>query len=551
VSDIISEVFGFLKRVDLEPGQTSVTEVVEYSLKYPEEFAEAVLLHYRGGTTAAPVDADALRRELGEADAGVQRRTWVNAIKNQVVEPLELLTPRSLVDLIGVVNRARAAGVRVKAAGSGHSFSDVVNTTGFLVDTTELSRVLPVEVGTLRAGADAATLFRAEAGIKIHALNEALWDAGLSLPNMGGYAGQALAGALATGTHGTGAALPPLCDMVVSTDLVAADGTVYRIEPAAGITDPAAFAAAHPDRVLKQDDAWHSAVVVNLGCLGLVYAFTLRVVPRYWLAERRFLSTWRAVRAQLVAGAVLSTNRHFEVLVNPHPTHGEHTCLVTVRNPAPEPTEPALLRAQRQLLPALVSASRLAEDALVWCLSTWPALTPVLLDKAMGTLVDGDGGEPYVDRNYRVLDLGPVNLESVYSAEIGFPMGTYLDAVDRILALAAQAQELGDVYHSSPFSVRFTAPSAQYLSMSHGGPRAMIEMPILNGTRGGREILARFEAAAPSLGGRCHWGELHAVSGAGGGIPALYPEAPRWSAVRAQLDPGRMFDNSFTARTGL
>lgn len=551
MSDIISFVHSLLQRVDFEPDSTTVTEAVEYSLKYPAEFAEAVLLHYRGGSTQAPVDADALRSALGDRGAGTTRRTWVNSLRNRVVEPLSLFTPRSRVDLVGIVHRARAAGVTVKAVGSGHSFSDVATTTGFLVDTAALCDILAVEADLLRPGSDPATFFRAEAGIKINDLNEALWDAGLSLPNMGGYAGQALAGALATGTHGTGISLPPLCDMVVSLDLVAADGTVYRIEPAGGITDPAAFAAAHPDMVLRQDDAWFSSVVVGLGAMGIIHSLTLRVLPRYHLAETRFLSKWQSVKAQLINGAVLATNRHFEVLVNPYPTGGDHTCLVTMRNPAPEPAEPAILRAQRQIVPALLSASRLAEGALVWFLDTYPTLTPALIDKAMATLVNGEDGEPYVDRNYRVLDLGPVNLESVYSAEIGFPMTTYLDAVDRILALAAQAAAVGNIYQTSPFSLRFTAPSRHYLSMSHGGPRAMIEMPVLGGTRGGREVLARYEAASRALGGRCHWGELHEVSGAGGHITALYPEAPRWSLVRQALDPNRMFDNSFTARTGL
>jgi hypothetical protein len=178
-------------------------------------------------------------------------------------------------------------------------------------------------------------------------------------------------------------------------------------------------------------------------------------------------------------------------------------------------------------------------------------MTPMLMDQAMGTLVDGNDGAPYVDRNYRVLDLGPVNRESVYASEVAFPMDRYLDAVDRILALAAQAQELGNIYQTSPISLRFVAPSEHFLAMQVGAPRCMIEMPILSGTRGGREVLARYLDAATAFGGRPHWGERQQLSGAGGALTALYPDAPRWSKVRAELDPGRMFDNSFTARTGL
>ncbi|MBI4953969.1 MAG: FAD-binding protein [Myxococcales bacterium] len=549
------DIAALLRRIlgDLDPlsGATTVVEAVEYTLRYPQEFVTAVVAHYRGGGTTAPVDADALLRRFGSDDVGVQRRTWQNALGNQVVEPLELHTPRLLVDLVGIVGRAAAAGVKVKAVGSGGSFSDILQTTGILVDTTALSDVLPLEAGLLRPGADPATLFRVEAGIKIHVLNDKLWDAGLALPNMGGYAGQALAGAVAPATHGSGLALPPIADFVVSLDLVAADGTVYRIEPAGGVTDPAAFAAAHPNIVLKQDDDWFRSVVVGIGAMGLVYSLTLRVVPRYWLAERRYLSTWSDVKQALVAGTPLAAHRHYEVLVNPHPTDGDHTCLVTERNLAPEPTEPALLRPHRQLFPALVSASRLTEEVLVAFLNRFPAFTPALIDAALATLVDGDEDGPYVDRSYRVLDLGPVNRQKVYSGEVAFPLTTYLAAVDRALELAKTARDFGDVYQIAPFALRFVAASQHYLAMQHGGPRCMIEMPILDGMQGGYELLARFEAAAAALEGRPHWGELQEVSAAGGGLAALYPEAPRALAVRQLLDPTGMFDNTFTARAGL
>lgn len=547
MSDILSLIQGVLERVDLDSAK--LAETVEYRLRYPEEFVDAVLHHFRGGTTGAALDSDALRRKLDPlaGDTGITRRTWVNCIGNQVVEPLELITPRSPVDLLGVVNRARNAGVTVKAVGAGQSFSDILQTTGFFVDTTALDAELPLTPSLLRAGVDPATLVRVEAGMRLIRLNELLWDKGLALPNMPAFAGQAVAGAVATAAHGTGLALPPLSDSVVSVDLVAADGTLYRVEPSSGITDPAAFATAHPGWKLEQDDVWFRSVVVGIGCMGLVYAITLRVVPRYWLAETRLLSKWSEVRRDLEEGAVLR-NRHWEVLVNPHPTDGDHTCLVTCRNVVPEPRSPSERRGCRQIIPALLAGSRNAEKALMWFLDKCPRLTPAFVDAAMLTLVDGDHGDPYVDRCYRVLDLGPINHALVYSGELAFPMTSYLDAVERIFEVAAQTVELGEVYQTGPFSLRFVAASEHYLAMSHGGPRCMIEMPLLHGTHGARAALARFDAMASRFEGRTHWGELQEVAGA---VRALYPEAARWSSVRRAIDPDGMFDNTFTARTGL
>ncbi len=87
----------------------------------------------------------------------------------------------------------------------------------------------------------------------------------MGLPNAGTFDGQTLAGAISTGTHGTGFAAGSLADLVVSLDIVTVtqneDGSpdvrMRRIEPSAGVTDPAAFERDQDDHgmVLEQDDA--------------------------------------------------------------------------------------------------------------------------------------------------------------------------------------------------------------------------------------------------------------------------------------------------------
>src|SRR5207253_7967672 len=98
----------------------------------------------------------------------------------------------------------------------------------------------------------AESLFETEAGIRVRDLNDALWNAGLGLVNMGGYDGQTMAGVISTSTHGSGITFGPLASQVESLTLVTANGKTYRIEPAGGITDPARWAVRHPDIELKQ-----------------------------------------------------------------------------------------------------------------------------------------------------------------------------------------------------------------------------------------------------------------------------------------------------------
>jgi len=94
-------------------------------------------------------------------------------------------------------------------------------------------------------------------------------------------------------------------------------------------------------------------------------------------------------------------------------------------------------------------------------LNAFPHIIPGFLDQSMRVLED----DVYVDRSYKVLNLGPANHISAYSAEIGFPVarGAYLEAVRIVLESARLSREAGEQYHTSPISLRFVKASTQYL----------------------------------------------------------------------------------------
>jgi FAD/FMN-containing dehydrogenase len=259
-----------------------------------------------------------------------QRKRWRNHNGNQAVEPLRVYKPGTLGELREIVVAAASDGVTVRAVGSGHSWSDVALTEGYLVETHRLAR--PLEVDCLRAGWD-EPVERVEAGMRLRDLNQMLAGKGRALLQMGGYDAQTVAGVISTSTHGSGIGLGAFPDFVRSFDLVAADARVHRIERADGPTDPAAFARGHPDWELHQDDDVFDAAVVGLGSMGVVYAATLAVTDAYWLTEVRELSTWSQVRPRLADA--LAGNRHYEVYINPYAgDDGEHRCIVCRRNPA-------------------------------------------------------------------------------------------------------------------------------------------------------------------------------------------------------------------------
>lgn len=483
--------------------------------------------------------------------ARVRRRTrWQNHTGNQGVDPLKIVKPTTLEELVRLVQDAESDGTTVRAVGSGHSWSDVALCTGVVVETHGLKRCPPGPPPLLRDGADGDTLVWTEAGIRLRELNKTLHARGLALSNMGGYDAQTVAGVLGTSTHGSGITFGPIADAIRSLDLVAAGGRVHRVEPHDGPTDPVAFRAAHPDRELVQDDDAFHAVVVGMGCMGIVYAATIAVEPAYCLKEVRTITTWDAVKQDLLdpARTVLRKHRHWEVLVSPYPgKDGQHMCLVTTRDRVACRRRHAVRT--RSWLVELTSAFPLTSSILNVILGLWPRIAPRLIEAQMKAIARRD----FENVSYRVLNIGNANLLRAYSSEIGVPVegDTHVRAVERVFEVAAQRRRLGGQFHSSAFSLRFVKSSPAFMSMMHGRDTMMIELILLTHTEGGMELLAAHEEALYALDGRPHWGQVNTLTGSHDLVASMYPRHADWLAVHERYNASGVFDSPFSKRVGI
>jgi L-gulono-1,4-lactone dehydrogenase len=485
------------------------------------------------------------------------RKTWSNHSGNQCVEPLRIYRPTDAGELVSIVTEAERAGVTVRAVGSHHSWSDVAVTHGFVVETRGLCAMLDLErdlllpdrLAELEGGGH--RLVRAQAGIRLRELNAALDTLGLALSNMGGYDEQTVGGVMGTATHGSGLAFGPIASFARSVDLIGSGGTYYRIEPAGGLTDPVRYRGRYPDRQLIQDDKWFHSVTVSMGCMGILYAVVLEVEPAYWLKEVRTLSTWSKVKEELRTRQVLHEHRHYEVYFNPHPTKGgQHTCLVTTRNLAPQPEGRPQAKLRRNPLAERAARCSLIPKVLNFLFDIRPTIIPKLLDRALTSLADDE----YTDRSHRVLDIGAANHLPAYSSEIGIPVDDrllHLEAVERIMALAERYRALGRVYHTSPTSLRFVKQAPSYMSMMYGADTMMIELILMTDTEGGYELLAAHEEELYPLDGRPHWGQVNSLTGSQDLVRSMYPMYDRWKSVYLQLNASGVFDSPFTKRVGI
>ncbi|MGH2855120.1 MAG: D-arabinono-1,4-lactone oxidase [Solirubrobacteraceae bacterium] len=480
------------------------------------------------------------------------RRRWRNHTGNQGVDPLRIVEPTSLEDLVGLVREAEEVGCTVRAVGSGHSWSDVALTRGFLLLPGGLARPLDLEEVLLRsARAQAEPLVRVQAGMRIRELNAHLDARGLALRNMGGFDGQTVAGVLATATHGSGIEFGPIADDVRSLEVVAAGGGLYRIEPTDGITDPAAFTAhqqgGRPQWTLIQDDDTFDAARVGVGCLGVIYAVTVAVRGKFYLRERRTLSSWEQVRDHV--GELLADNEHCEIYFNPYPREGVHHCVVTTRNEVSREQYDRDPHRARNWLVELLSRLPVTPWVINLLTGLWPRLSPYLIDRALAGLADAD----YTNVSYRVFNIGAANDLPAYSAEIGVPVddrGLHLQAVERVFEVAARHADLGEVYESAMVSLRFVRASTALLAMMHGRATMMIELIMATHTEGGFELLADYEEALYALEGRPHWGQCNTLTGSDGLLAAMYPRLPDWLAVHQRLNASGVFDSPFGKRVG-
>jgi L-gulono-1,4-lactone dehydrogenase len=487
-----------------------------------------------------------------------RRRRLRNHARTQSIDPLGIFRPESCEEIVALVQRAEEEGVSVRAVGSRHSWSDVALGPGYVMRPEGLARPLDLEEELLHPPRETAPtqLVRVEAGMRVRDLNRWLErERGLALSNMGGYDGQTIAGVISTSTHGSGLSYGPLSDFVRSIDLVAAGGKRYRIEPEHGPTDPTRWRARRPDWELVQNDERFAAVRVGMGCLGVIYAVILAVEPSYLLTEVRRQSTWEELRDDLHRGALLDPqrHRHFELFLSPYArrTDGRHPCMVTTRDRLTDTLPPWWSsHRRRNWLAELLSGAPGMGQLIRAVANALPRATPKFIEMTLNGLSD----DQYTNRSYKVLNIGAANKLPAYSAEIGVPVDdrrSHVAAVERIIKIADDHRRIGEIFHTSPISLRFVASSAAHMSMMQGCDTMMIELIQLKGTKGGLEVLAAYEDALYELGGRPHWGQVNTLTGSHELVASLYRDLPQWLDAHAELNSSGVFDSPFSKRVGI
>jgi FAD-linked oxidoreductase len=407
---------------------------------------------------------------------------WSNW-SGSVTSSSPVLRPKTEAELAIAIRDA----TQVRAVGAGHSFMPLCESGGAIIDISDLE-------GTLTIAPDRQSA-RIPAGWSIKRLTAALWDQGLSLANQGDVNPQSLAGAMATGTHGTGATLGNLSTFARGFRLIRADGKAVWCDP-----------THEPDLFQAQR--------LSLGLFGIATEIDCAVVPAFHLAETLEKRRWEEVRERF--DDLVEQHRHVEFWFFPH---ADHVILKTLD--LVDPCDP----------PA--STTDMEETAFRRVLdigATVPWLVPPLQRLMMKTGFNGERrGPAYTifpsDRTVRFEEM-----------EYELPREAGLDALTDVVEWIRKKR----LPVSFPFEFRTVAADDIWLSPMNKGPVAAISMHQYS-KMPWRDLFIAAEAIFRGHGGRPHWAKRHTLTR--GDVDTLYPMAERYRAVRRTADRQGKFLN--------
>jgi FAD-linked oxidoreductase len=409
------------------------------------------------------------------------------------------VSPASADELAAELRKAAEDGLTAKAVGSGHSFTAAAATGGVLIRPEGLTAIRSID--------KAAGTVTAEAGVQLRQLNAALAAEGLSLTNMGDIMEQTVAGAVSTGTHGTGRDSGAVAGQITALELVTADGSVLTCS---ADERPEVFAAAR----------------VGLGALGVISAVTFAVEPVFLLTAREEPMPFDRVMADF--DALVADNEHFEFYWFPHTGN----CNTKRNNRSRGPAAP--LPAVRGWIDDELLSNGVFKAACAVGKAA-PAAIPGIARISSRAL----SARTYTDIPYKVFT-SPRRVRFV-EMEYAVPREAAVEAVRAVKAMV----ERSDLRVSFPVEVRVAPADDITLSTASGRDSAYIAVHMYRGSRY-REYFTAVEEIMVGHEGRPHWGKMHSRDA--DYLREVYPRFGEFTRLRDRLDPGRLFANDYLRR---
>lgn len=410
-------------------------------------------------------------------------------------EPSRFEEPRDLGELIAIVNRCKAEGRALRVVGAGHSFTPLVATTDVLVSIDYISGIECVDTEN--------HLVTVWAGTSLKDLGEELYQYGYAMENLGDINVQTVAGAVSTGTHGTGIAYGSVSTQVHDVTILTASGQLLHISP-------------------TENEDLLQAVKVALGLLGIIVKVTLKVLPSYQLIGYSYRENFYVCLNTL--DQLTRDNRNFEFFWFPY----TNTVQIKTLNENIQETKE---KGKQHILKKVV-----IENGLFYGLSEMSRLFPKSAKVISNLSAIGVPVGSEVDHSHEMY--ATPRLVKFNEMEYSVPKDQMANVLYDIDALI---RKYNFAVHF-PVECRYVKRDDIWLSPSYERDAAYIAVHMYKGM----VFQPYFEAVEKiflAYGGRPHWGKMHTLRY--DDLKQLYPRLDDFLHIRRHLDENGMFLNEY------
>ena len=426
-----------------------------------------------------------------------KRHVWKNWSESVHCEPEHFIEPNNLSQLQSIVRHAYKTGRKIRVVGAGHSFTPLVATSDTIISLQHL-----VGIDQIDRTNHHVTVW---GGTNLKELGEQLWEQGYAMENLGDINKQTIAGAISTGTHGTGIHFGSISTQAVGITLLQANGDMIEINE-------------------TNESSLLQAAQLSLGMLGIIIKVTLKVLPAYQLVGHSYRLSLEDSLQQLMA--LRSNHRNMEFYWFPF----TNTVQIKTMNMADATVELANKK-QHNMFKKIV-----IENGLFWMMSEVSRIVPKSA-KAISTLsAIGIPVGTETDASHAIL--ATPRLVKFQEMEYSVPMEhveTILRTIDAVIRKEQYAVHF-------PIECRFVKRDDIWLSPSYERDSAYIAIHMYKGMdfspyfQALEKILKQYE-------GRPHWGKMHTMNKAE--VQAAYPRLHDFIDVRNRLDERGIFLNEY------
>ncbi len=403
-------------------------------------------------------------------------------------------------EIIELVKDAVAKDKKIKLVGAAHSWSALALPTHYLINLDKYSKVINIDKEKKQ--------ITIQAGIRLKNLNVILRENGLSLANLGSVSEQSIAGATATGTHGTGIKFGNISTQIIGMKLILADGSVLTVNEI-------------------ENSELLPAVRINLGVLGIVSELTIQCVEVFNLRDESYALTFEETLEKIPE--LLKTTDHLKLWWFPHaPLVGIYRYFRTNEDLQP-----------RTAFQKFMDDSFLVNVFFVFMLrlGDWFPKSVPLINKLINKIHFKKVSR--IEKTWEVFNvpMPPIHFETEYAIPVEY--------ASEALKKLKEMIEHKKMYINFVVEVRFVKADDTWLSPAYKQDACYIGA-YQYGNRYWKDYMTGFEELMNSYGGRAHWPKEFTPDVKK--ISNSFPEFKKFKDLKNNLDPKGVFSNALTQR---